>query len=95
MADSSVLGPDFRLSNLSDFGYPALADHHLTALVRRNPLVLDAVLSVEVSSDLSFLWSTSETILVDSMPSAFIVRDQLGVKTDPHRNMRLRATLNP
>ena len=95
VADASVFGPKFRLSNLSDFGYPALPDHYLTALVRRNPLALDAVLRVEVSSDLSSLWSTNETILVDSIPSAFLVRDQFGVKTDPHRNMRLRATLNP
>ena len=95
LVDASALGPQFRLSNLSEFGYPALPDHFLTALVHRNPLVLDAVLSVEVSSDLSSLWSTNETILVDSAPSAFLVRDQFGVKSDPHRNMRLRATLNP
>ena len=95
VADASAFGPQFRLSNLSDFGYPALPDHYLTALVRRNPLALDAVLKVEVSSDLSSLWSTNETILVDSVPSAFLVRDQFGVETDPHRNMRLRATLNP
>ncbi len=95
VADASVFGPKFRLSNLSDYGYPALPDHYLTALVRRNPLALDAVLRVEVSSDLSSLWSTNETILVDSAPSIFLVRDQFGVMSDTHRNMRLRATLNP
>lgn len=95
VADASTLGPHFRLSNLSDLGYPALSDHYLTALVRRNPLALDATMRVEVASDLSTFWSANETILVDSTPSAFLVRDQYGVKTEPHRSMRLRATLNP
>ena len=93
--DATALGPQFRLSNLSELGYPALADHYLTAIVRRNPLALDATLRVEVTSDVSSLWSANQIVPVDSIPSAFIVRDQFGVQVAPRRSMRLRATLTP
>ena len=95
VADASLLGPRFRLSNLSDFGFPALPDYFLTAYVRRNPLALDAVLSVEASSDLASYWSTGETIVVEAVPTALLVRDRFGVETDPRRSMRLKAALNP
>lgn len=93
--DASAFGPQFRLSNLTDLGFPALADRHLTALVRRNPLALDASLQIEVADDVSVLWSVNETVLVESTPGSFIVRDQFGVNAAPRRSMRLRATLTP
>jgi|GEM_PF-3963656 len=95
IADATAFGPDFRLSNLTDLGYPGLADRHLTAIVRRNPLALDATLRVEITSDISQWWTVDEIVPVDSVPSTFIVRDQFGIKTAPVRTMRLRATLNP
>jgi hypothetical protein len=93
--DASAFSPRFRLSNLGDLGYPALEDRYLTAIVRRNPLALDAALRVEVTDDTSSFWSINETVPVDSAPALFIVRDELGVRVAPRRLMRLRATLNP
>jgi hypothetical protein len=93
--DARLFGPDFRLSNLTDLGLPALPDKYLTAIVRRNPLALDATLSVEVSSDAASFWSVNETVPVESSRSLFIVRDEVGSKTAPRRLIRLRATLNP
>jgi hypothetical protein len=93
--DALAFSPQFRLSNLSDLGYPALEDRYLTAIVRRNSLALDATLRVEVTDDTSSFWGINETVPVDSAPSLFIVRDELGVRDAPRRIMRLRATLNP
>jgi len=94
-ADAAAHGPQFRVSNLSDFGLPALPQHHLTAIVRRDPRIYDAVLSVEISDDLTTLWDSTALVAVDSLPSIFIVRDSLSIETAPRRLMRLRATLDP
>lgn len=94
VADASVFGPQFRLSNLSDLGFAALPQRHLTGVVVRNQLALDASLEFEVTSDVAAGWSTDDIIVVDSAPSALIVRDALSVGDAPVRSMRLRATLN-
>ncbi len=94
VADAAVFAPQFRLSNLSELGLPALPDRHLTAIVRRNPLALDATLKVEVTEDPAGFWSTGDTIQVDASPSVIIVRDEFGISSAPRRIMRLRATLN-
>ncbi|HEX2747885.1 MAG TPA: hypothetical protein VHM91_07805, partial [Verrucomicrobiales bacterium] len=93
--DAVQFSPDYRLTNLSDLGLPALGDKYLTAIVRRNPLALDATLKIEVSDDTGAFWSTNETVPVDSSPSVFIVRDEFGIREAPRRVMRLRATLAP
>lgn len=95
VADATLFGPDFRLSNLADLGLPALPDKYLTAIVHRNPFALDTTLRVEVSSDAAAFWSVNETVQVESSSSIVIVRDELGAKTAPRRLIRLRATLNP
>lgn len=94
-SDATVFGPRFRLSNLTDLGFPALADKHLIAIVRRNPLALDATLQIEVTDEPDSLWSVNETVVVDSAPSSFVVRDRFGIGAAPRRLMRLRASLNP
>jgi hypothetical protein len=95
VADALLFGPQYRLTNLSDLGLPALSDHYLTAIVRRNPLALDATLQVEVTEDPMGFWSTNDTVRVDASPSVLIVRDEFGINIAPRRLMRLRATLNP
>jgi hypothetical protein len=94
-ADSGVFGPQFRLSDLSDFGRTPLPDKHLTVIVRRDPRIFDATLAVEFSSDTFSLWNTGEAVVVNSTPSVSIVRDSVGVQDAPRRLLRLRATLNP
>jgi hypothetical protein len=93
--DAFLFSPEYRLTNLSDLGLPALPDHYLTAIVRRNPLALDATLRIEITDDPAGFWGSNETIQVDASPSVLIIRDELGVSTSPRRIMRLRATLNP
>jgi hypothetical protein len=93
--DAGVFGPFYRVSDLSDFGLPALPDKHLTAAVRRDPRIFDATLSVEISGDLS-LWDTASLIPVGtSHPNVLVLRDPLGIGDAPRRLMRLRATLDP
>ena len=91
--DSGAYGPQFSLSNLSDFGFAPLPEKHLTAVVHRNPRIFDAKLSIEVNDDLLSLWDTSDVLPVNSTPSLFIVRDRLGISEAPRRVMRLRARL--
>lgn len=93
--DFAVYGPQIRVSNLSDLGLRPLPQHHLIAIVRRNPRIFDARLAVEVSDDPGSLWDSQGLIPVDSLPSIFIVRDPMSIKTAPRRMMRLRATLLP
>ena len=94
LSDSAIYGPQYRLSNLTDFGRPALPDYHLTAVVHRNPRIFDATLSVEISDDLITLWGRDNLIEISSPPSLLIIRDALGIQEAPRRHMRLRATLN-
>lgn len=94
IADAGIFGPQFRLSDLSDFGRSPLPDKHLTAIVRRDPRIFDATLSVEFATDTS-LWNAADAIPVNEVSSLFIVRDRIGVQEAPRRLMRLRATVNP
>jgi hypothetical protein len=93
--DAGVFGPFYRVSDLSDFGLPALPDQHLTAAVRRDPRIFDATLSIEISDDLS-LWDSASLIPIGTPhPNVLVVRDPLGIGNAPRRLMRLRATLDP
>lgn len=93
--DSAAYGPQIRVSNLADLGLPALRQHHLIAIVRRDPRIFDATLAIEVSDDPVSLWDSESLIEVDSLPSIFIVRDPQSIETAPRRMMRLRAALLP
>lgn len=95
IADANVFGPQFRVSDLTDFGRPALPDKHLTAVIHRDPRIFDATLSVEFSSDTVSLWNSADAVTVNAVSSLVIVRDRLGVQEAPRRLLRLRATIQP
>ena len=93
--DAGIFGPQYRLSDLSDFGRTALPDKYLLAIVHRDPRVIDATLTVEYSGDAVTLWTADDAVTVNSAPSLFIVRDRIGLLESPRRLVRLRATVQP
>lgn len=83
--------PYAEINDLTPYGLPASGQDFFSLVVPRSPFALDALLSPEISADLS-LW-TDEVIVVRDTPALLIVRDTAPVNMHSRRLWRLRVTL--
>lgn len=64
----------------------------LTLIVQKNPAAADVAYSVQVNGDLTAVWSSSGTTILQNTPSLLEVRDNVPISDASRRFMRLQVT---